>query len=197
MKYIFILSCAAIVLISCNSTKSSTSQEEIAVVEEKVIIDNEVIVEPTPKPMKMMLVGKEDRKALQIAPFNVWYTPNYENYTVDGESLAAIQKGLDGVSITTFMGTWCGDSKRQTPRMFKILDQVNFEDQNLELITVDRTKQNPKEYTDGKNIMRVPTFIFVKEGKEIGRIVERPVETLEKDMLKILTSEPYKHAYEN
>lgn len=35
-------------------------------------------------------------------------------------------------------------------------------------------------------IERVPTFIFYKNESEIGRIIETPVETLEKDILNIL-----------
>jgi len=47
------------------------------------------------------------------------------------------------------------------------------------------------------NITNIPTFIFYKNGKEMHRIVESPMESLEKDMLKIITGQPYKHAYEN
>jgi hypothetical protein len=36
------------------------------------------------------------------------------------------------------------------------------------------------------NIERVPTFIIMNEGIEIGRIIETPEETLEADLLKIL-----------
>jgi hypothetical protein len=41
----------------------------------------------------------------------------------------------------------------------------------------------------------VPTFIFMKDGQELGRIVEYPLESLEKDMAKILSGVDYKHAY--
>ena len=38
-------------------------------------------------------------------------------------------------------------------------------------------------------------FIFKKKGIEINRIVESPVNTLEKDILSIVNQEGYKHIY--
>ena len=40
--------------------------------------------------------------------------------------------------------------------------------------------------TEGLNIEKVPTFIFYKNGIEIGRIIESPEKSIEKDFLKIL-----------
>lgn len=95
------------------------------------------------------------------------------------------------------MGTWCGDSKRETPMFYKLLDEVGFKEKNLTLITVDRSKSKPEELVSGFNVVRVPTFIFYRGGQEIGRYVERPRESLEKDILKIVTGVPYKHSYDN
>ena len=95
------------------------------------------------------------------------------------------------------MGTWCGDSKRETPHFYKILEQTDFNLNNLELITVDVSKKTPDNLQKGFDIKRVPTFIFYRDGKEIGRYVEYARESLEKDMLKIVSGEGYKHSYDN
>ena len=94
------------------------------------------------------------------------------------------------------MGSWCGDSKRETPRFYKLLDETGFNQNDFELITVDRSKKTPDNLQEGVDIIRVPTFIFYKDGEEIGRYVEYPRETLEKDILKIITGQPYKHSYD-
>jgi thiol-disulfide isomerase/thioredoxin len=107
-----------------------------------------------------------------------------------------LKNGLKGITIKGFMGTWCGDSKRETPRFFKILEQADFKMKNLELITVNRSKKTPGNLQDGFNVFKVPTFIFYKDGKEIGRYVEFARESLEKDILKIVTGLPYKHSYD-
>ena len=72
------------------------------------------------------------------------------------------------------------------PRFYKILDFLGYPDSNVTLVCVDRHKQGLAEETKGLNIQRVPTFIFYKNGKEKGRIIERPVKSLEKDMWEIL-----------
>ena len=41
---------------------------------------------------------------------------------------------------------------------------------------------------EGLDINFVPTFIFYKAGEEIGRIIEMPYETLEKDMLELVSA---------
>ena len=94
------------------------------------------------------------------------------------------------------MGTWCGDSKRETPHFYKILEEAGFNFKNLELITVNRSKRTPDNLQKGLNIFKVPTFIFYKNEKEIGRYVEYARESLEKDMLKITSGKEYKHSYQ-
>jgi thiol-disulfide isomerase/thioredoxin len=95
------------------------------------------------------------------------------------------------------MGTWCGDSKRETPRFFKIMEQADFDfDKNFKLIALNRLKRTPDNLQADYNIIRIPTFIFYRQGKELGRYVEYPRESMEKDILKILEGKPYKHSYD-
>ena len=94
------------------------------------------------------------------------------------------------------MGTWCGDSRREVPKLYKVLEQVNFNMDNLEMVALDRSKRTPDNLQKGYNIIRIPTFVFYKNGKEIGRFVEYSRETLERDILKILTTKTYKHSYQ-
>ena len=47
--------------------------------------------------------------------------------------------------------------------------------------------QGLSKETEGLKIELVPTIIFYKDGYEIGRIVETLTESLEKDLLKILS----------
>ena len=88
------------------------------------------------------------------------------------------------------MGTWCGDSKREVPRFYNILETAQFPLDRLTLVAVsgnrDTYKQSPGGEEEGLSIHRVPTFIFYKNGQEINRIVESPVETLEADIAAIV-----------
>jgi len=142
------------------------------------------------------LVGIANKKSFLQEPFNAWFTPNYDEYKSNKKVIEKLKPLLKEVNIKAFMGTWCGDSKEQTPVLYKILDEADFDYNNLELITVNRSKATPDNLQEGFNIERVPTFIFYKNEKEIGRFVEYPRETIEEDMLKIVSGEPYKHSYE-
>lgn len=142
------------------------------------------------------LVGVANKESFLQEPFNEWFTLNYNDYTSNKEVVEKLKPLLKEVTIKSFMGTWCGDSKEQTPVFYKILDEADFNYKNLELITVNRSKVTPDNLQEGFDIERVPTFIFYKKGKEIGRFVEYPRETVEADILKIVSGEHYKHSYE-
>ena len=93
------------------------------------------------------------------------------------------------------MGTWWSDSRRDTPAFFKLMDFLKINDKRLELIAMTLEKTTPNSLEKGLEIYNIPTFIFKKDGIEINRIVEFPIESIEKDIFKILNSEDYKHAY--
>lgn len=144
-----------------------------------------------------ILLGKQTKEALLNIPYSLWYKPNYENYKPNTATITELKKHTEGVSVTLFMGTWCEDSQQQVPAFYKILEEVQFDNDAVTLIAMDKNKTTSEQFEKDLNITNVPTFIFYKNGKELHRIVERPMETLEKDMLKIVTGQPYKHAYEN
>ncbi len=142
------------------------------------------------------LVGKANKSSFQDKAFKNWFEKNYNKYKTDDVLIENLTDALKGYKIKGFMGTWCGDSKRETPRFYKVLDEANFNLNNFELICVDRSKTTPDNLQEGLHIIRVPTFIFYKGGKEVGRFVEYPRETIEKDIIKIVTGQPYKHSYD-
>ncbi len=143
------------------------------------------------------LIGIQTKDNFKQQPYGEWFTLGYKSYIPDAKTVKEIKKHLKGITIIAFMGTWCGDSKRETPHFYKIMDEAGFNYKNLTMVTVNRDKETPDHLEEGKNITHVPTFIFYKKGKEIGRFVEYPRETLEKDILKIVSGKPYKNSYED
>jgi len=142
------------------------------------------------------LVGIANKENFLVEPFNEWFSYNYKDYEVNEEIVDSLKPILKKVTIKAFMGTWCSDSQEQTPVFYKILDEAGFNYKNLELVTVNSDKKTPDNLQEGFDIERVPTFIFYIEDHEIGRFVEYPRESVEVDMLKIVSGEPYKHSYE-
>ena len=151
---------------------------------------------PDPEGELDMLVGTAAFDSLQTQPYAGWYEKQFEGYKPDAETLSQLDELLTDVAITVFMGTWCSDSKREVPRFVKILESVGYDPDDVEVIMMNREKTTPQDYEKGMSIINIPTFIFSKDGKEIGRIVEYPIEDLETDMYKILSGEPYRHAYD-
>jgi thiol-disulfide isomerase/thioredoxin len=142
------------------------------------------------------LIGLANKESFLEAPFSSWFSPNYASYETDKVVMAKLTPLLKDITIKAFMGTWCGDSQDQTPVFYKILDEAGFNYNHLEMITVNSGKVTPDNLQEGFNIERVPTFIVYKNDKEIGRFVEYPRESVEADLLKIVSGQPYKHSYE-
>jgi thiol-disulfide isomerase/thioredoxin len=142
-----------------------------------------------------ILTGIQKREAILAAPYDTWFAPTYSMYSINKEITDKIQPLVADVSVKIFMGTWCEDSQREVPQFYKVLDLMKIADSKVELITVDKEKETPDHLEDGFNITNVPTFIFYRDGKEINRIVESPVVSLEEDMLQILSGKDYKHTY--
>jgi len=145
------------------------------------------------------LLGLVNKDGLTKAPFNTWFDKNYTSYLENDKVIKALKNKLKHYKIQAFFGSWCGDSKRELPSFYKILEKANYPMNQLEVIAVDRTanayKKAPNGEEKGLNIHKVPTFIFYKDGKEVNRIVESPVETLERDILKITTNKRYAPNY--
>ena len=158
-------------------------------INKEIIIDDEV----------PFLLGKIDKNGLTSGNYKDWFSKNYEDYQLDQAKINAISSKLKEYKITLFIGTWCGDSKQEVPRFYKILEACNFPENQLTVIALSRKpamyKQSPNHYEAGLNIHRVPTFIFYKNRKEVNRIVEHPIESLEKDILKIITFNDYQSNY--
>lgn len=139
---------------------------------------------------RVNLIGISNRIGLQKAPFNDWFEKYYSEYKPDPKVISKGKSKMKGVEVLAFLGTWCGDSKRGVPQFYKVMDKMGFDDKNLKLVSVSDSKEQYKRSPNGEeiglNIFRVPTFIFYKEGKEIGRIVETPTTSFEVDIVQIV-----------
>jgi hypothetical protein len=139
-----------------------------------------------PKANKEILIGYCTRDGLMSSVFSSYFKDGYGNYKPDPDILKEILPKTREVIITIVMGTWCSDSQEQVPRFFKILDVSGYQDA-VTIICVDKDKKAGSIPLEGMNIEKVPTIIFYRDNKELGRIIESPAGTLEKDMLAILS----------
>ncbi len=136
---------------------------------------------------KPMLVGLCDRDAFVDTNFSWWFNSGYKFYYPADSVITLLSDIKLDYSIKIIMGTWCSDSRREVPRFYKLLDGLKFPETKVTLINVDRKKKGLDATVDDLNILLVPTFIIYNGSKEIGRIIETPITSLENDLLQILT----------
>jgi len=147
---------------------------------------------------KNMIIGKTTLDELkQNTEFWSEYLANYASYSADEKIIDEIDAVLKdkylGLYVVAVIGTWCGDTKEQFPVFQKIIDNLQFNNINIEYIGVNRDKLAGEENISYLDIEFVPTFIFyelenvLENYQKIGRIVETPEDTMEKHILRIIS----------
>lgn len=143
----------------------------------------------------MMLLGPINEEGLNQEPYSVWFEENSKAYTPDMALVEQIKPLIKTCYIKVFMGSWCEDSQREIPALFKLLKLTEFNQSQLEIIAMTHDKDTPENYEADYEIEFIPTIMFFKDGAELNRIVEYTQESLEQDVLKILKQQPYTPAY--
>lgn len=143
------------------------------------------------------LIGYLEKSDFLEGKHKIWFEKNYNAYQPNEKIVKKIKKQLKGITIKTFLGSWCHDSKRELPQLYKLMESAGFDlKNNFTIIGITRGKKTPDNLQEGYNIKHTPTFIFYKDGKEIGRYVEHARQTIGKDFLRILKGKRYKHTYQ-
>ena len=135
---------------------------------------------------KEVMIGYWDVRGLQEGEFGFYYGSQYEMYEPVEKYIEKMKGVINNTDITIVFGSWCPDSRRQVPRFMKVLDEAGFNYMHLTIIGVNRDKNALSVNITDLNVDRVPTFIVYQNGKELGRIVETPKKSLEKDLSKLV-----------
>ena len=112
------------------------------------------------------------RKELSTDTSFKWFIKNQKDYTPDPSALKALRSNKDSVYFLAFGGTWCSDTKFILPKFFVLADAAGISPDRITIIGVDRNKKTIEHLSETFNIENVPTIIVMKNGKEIGRVVE-------------------------
>ena len=128
----------------------------------------EVIKEQNDKILKG-IISREDISA--DSSFK-WYKQNLSGYTPNISTVTALKTKGSDLQILAFGGTWCGDTQFILPKFYSLLDASSFPVDRVTLIGVDRTKKTIGHLAEALNVTNVPTFIIMRNGVELGRVVE-------------------------
>lgn len=124
---------------------------------------------------RTILYGQINREGLTSNSYAGWFNLVYNRYELNTEIVSQVKQAqLKGLTVKLFMGTWCGDSQRNVPVFYKFIDQLKISENQIDAWALDLNKKGPNAEQATYNISRVPTIIFYRNGKEIGRFIERP-----------------------
>lgn len=90
--------------------------------------------------------------------------------------------------LTVYFGVWCHDSVREVPALMQLLSEVNNPNISYQLISLDRSKQEPQGRARANGIVYTPTIVVHQDNSELGRIIEKPTQSLATDLAKILSA---------
>lgn len=192
---ILLLPLIALFIVGCGQQQKQ--QDTTALETEVLSVDtHDADAHDTNAQEEEVLVGEKQRNDLLAAPYRGWFTSTYDRYELKQEVVAQLKPLVSDIDFVVFMGTWCEGSREEVPAFFRLLDELEVEEDQIRLIATTREKTTPEQLEQTFDVTIVPTMIFFKDGKELNRIVEYPISSLEEDMLKILSGEDYTHAYD-
>ncbi len=104
------------------------------------------------------------------------------------EGLAAKSGGT--LRIDVELAFWCRDSETNVPpfvRLIELLNKIAKEKVTVNYFSCERkANKKVKYFVEEFKVERVPTFIFYRQNKEIGRIIENPKKSMLEDFLEIV-----------
>ena len=119
-----------------------------------------------------VLKGLITRADIQNDTAFKWFNVNMKLGQVNAAAVDAFKKHAQDIQLVVFGGTWCEDTQNLLPVFYKLVDKSGFPDSSITLIGVDRPKTTLYNLHKAFNVTKAPTFIVIKDGKEIGRVEE-------------------------
>jgi len=119
-----------------------------------------------------ILVGFISKQQITEDTVFAWYKQNLKYARPNKEYVEIIRPKAFDFQIILFTGTWCHDSQQILPKYFALLEAAEFPEHKMTIIACDRQKNGPANIQRPLNVVNVPTLIVMKDGKEVGRIVE-------------------------
>ena len=107
---------------------------------------------------------------LRHSPF---YRKGMQEYLPSEADIAYLRSYPDSIEIEVFFGTWCPHCKVIVPKFMKAVAAASNPNLRVTYHGVP-TGFDGYEPARGKSVVGIPTFIFWKNGKEVGRIPGDP-----------------------
>ena len=143
----------AVIIISCTSYKH---------------VRYETIYKGNEKTLK----GVINRQVIESDTSFPWFKENMKWGRTDADALNTFKTKHKLFNIIIFGGTWCEDTQNLLPKFYKLVNESGYPENQILLLGVDRKKNTIDSLNIRYKISKVPTFIVLHKGKEVGRVVE-------------------------
>jgi len=121
---------------------------------------------------RKVLRGLITRADIQNDTAFSWFNKNYNLGRPDANAVTAFKQHANDFQMLIFAGTWCPDTQNLLPQFYRLADASGYADSSITLIGVDNDKTTFDNLHKTFHLVDVPTFIVMKNGKEVGRVVE-------------------------
>ncbi|HEX8332959.1 MAG TPA: thioredoxin family protein [Segetibacter sp.] len=156
---------SSLIIASFILTSCSVAQRTLKVTETRTY-------EVTHDAESKILKGYIDRATIENDTSFKWFKENMKYGTANAAAVQAFQTNGNNVHFVVFGGTWCHDTQNLLPVFYRLADKGGVSNDKITLVGMDRAKTALNGFEKAFKITNVPTFIVMKDGKEIGRVVE-------------------------
>lgn len=120
---------------------------------------------------------------------NPIYRRGMEEYTPASEAVSSLRGIQKKATIEVWFGTWCPHCKEVVPRLVKTLQAAANPNLEVRYFCVPRNFGKYQPAVE-KQVKAVPTFLFLRDGRELARIRGGPRNgsSMEAEMARILAS---------
>lgn len=133
----------------------------------------------------VILKGQCRFEDLKAQPSFTWIKDT-ANYKPNNHAMETLREKLPQYEMVVVFGSWCDDSQRELPHLYKVLREAGMPMGKVALYGLDRAKKGRDMEDKIFRVEKVPTIILFKNHQEIGRIVETPKISLENDLAEMV-----------
>lgn len=115
------------------------------------------------------------------------FETGFRDYHPDKKLVGKLADEAEHIQVKVIGGNWCSDTRREVPRLCKVMYYSGIPVSAYEYYRVDKNKKPlAVDFTAGRSIGLVPEIVIFYKGKEAGSIREIPRKSIEADMLAII-----------
>jgi hypothetical protein len=115
------------------------------------------------------------------------FESGFRSYKPKSCEIRRLQKTKDSLEIKVIGGNWCPDTRREVPRLCKVLYYIGLPVERFSYFRVDRDKKPlADDFAKTHAFKYIPAIVVYWGGKELGQIEESPEKSIEEDLLTIL-----------